>query len=223
MDDAEAQRLLKNESLRYNRVVRNRRCTKLKTMKLANIIYPVFSIMFSLCLFSCNNDDDDYNGGGGNSENRNDYTVTESVKTANLIEGYNRKKYDIIIYEDFNYRYSLLMTNGRICLKPEYRYNGYFTSKYDDSGTESGIHDTGKVNNLQSITEKEKINDDWERPYPSYSLAGYQYSDVQPGHGYSVYFTTDEGEMKFVRIYIKDYTLDESGILIFITIQYQLY
>lgn len=215
MDNADAQRLLKNESLRYNRVVRNRRCTKLKTMKLANVIYPVFSIMFSLCLFSCNNDDDDYNGGGGNSENRNDYTVTESVKTANLNN-------DIIIYEDFNYRYSLLMTNGRICMKPEYRYNGYFTSKHDESGTESGIHDTGKVNNLQSITEKEKINDYWERVYPN-SLAGYQCSDVQPGHGYSAYFTTDEGEMKFVRIYIKDYALDESGTLTSITIQYQLY
>lgn len=194
-------------------------------MKLANIIYPVFSILFSLCLFSCNNDDDNYNGGGGNSENRNDYTVTESVKTANLIEDYNRGKYDIIIYEDFNYRYSLLMTTGRIGMKPEYRYNGSFTSKKDYYGTESGIHDTGKVNNLQSITEKEKINDYWRWLENSayYSAFGYQYSDVQPGHGYSAYFTTDEGEMKFVRIYIKDYTLDESGALTSITIQYQLY
>ena len=220
MDDAEAQRLLKNESLRYNRVVRNRRCTKLKTMKLANIIYPVFSIMFSLCLFSCNNDDDDYNGGGGNSEIRNDYTVTGSVKSAKLED--DNKGECIIIYEDFNYRYSLLMRKGCICMKPEYRYNGCFTLKYDPFGTESGIHDTGKVNNLQGIAEKEKINDNWEN-YQYDSKYCCQYSDVQPGHGYSAYFTTDEGEMKFVRIYIKDYTLDESGTLTSITIQYQLY
>ena len=189
-------------------------------MKLANIIYPVFSIMFSLCLFSCSNDDDDYNGGGGNSENRNDYTVTESVKSAKLED--DNKGESIIIYEDFNYRYSLLMIDGSICMKPEYRYNGYFTPKGDPSGTESGIHDTGKVNNLQGVTEKEKINDNWEgrQSFPKYKC---QYSDVQPGHGYSAYFTTDEGEMKFVRIYIKDYTLDESGTLTSITIQYQLY
>lgn len=194
---------------------------KIKAMKLANIIYPVFSIMFSLCLFSCNNDDDDYNGGGGNSENRNDYTVTESVKSAKL-EDKSILEESIIIYDDFNCRYSLLLYNGHICMSPQHRYNGGLVSNYDPNGTESGIHDTGKVNNLQGIAEKEKINDNWEN-YQYDSKYRCQYSDVQPGHGYSAYFTIDEGEMKFVRIYIKDYTLDEFGTLTSITIQYQLY
>lgn len=196
---------------------------KIKAMKLANIIYPVFSIMFSLCLFSCNNDDDDYNGGGGNSENRNDYTVTESVKSAKL-EDKSILEESIIIYDDFNCRYSLLLYNGHICMSPQHRYNGGLVSNYDPNGTESGIHDTGKVNNLQSVTGKEKVNDKLlENNIDSRYKKIYQCSVVQPGHGYSAYFTTGEGEMKFVRIYIKDYTLNQSGSLNSITIQYQLY
>lgn len=51
----------------------------------------------------------------------------------------------------------------------------------------------------------------------------YKYSTVQPNHGYAAFFTTEENEVKYLRIFIEGYTLDHSGTLESITIQYQLY
>lgn len=200
-----------------------------KIMKLRNIFYPVFAVIFSLCLFSCSDDDDDNSGNNNNNDDntelKNDYTATANVKTATLIRGTNygdniKGEDNIVIYEDFNSRYSLLLTSGNICLIAEYREDGSFSTQ-SASSAKSGIHDIGQVYNLQDVTEKEKINDE----YHSYGLyrGGYFYSTVQPTHGYSAYFTTENEELKFVRIYIKDYTLNTSSTLTSITIQYQLY
>lgn len=51
----------------------------------------------------------------------------------------------------------------------------------------------------------------------------YKYSTVQPNHGYAAFFTTEDGEVKYLRILVTDYSLDESGALETITVQYQLY
>lgn len=194
-----------------------------KTMKLRNIFYPVFAVMFSLCLFSCSDDDDDNGGNNDNTEVKNDYTATTSVKTATLRYGNDIKGEDyIVIYEDYNKRYSLLLLYGNICIQPYSRNSGYFNLQNDKNGNLSGIHDLGQINSLQDITEKEKTSDNWDNRYNG-GYGYYHYSTVQPNHGYSAYFTTENDELKFVRIYIKDYTLDTSGTLTSITIQYQLY
>lgn len=202
-----------------------------KTMKLRNIFYPVFAVMFSLCLFSCSDDDDD-NGGNNdnnddNTEVKNDYTATASVKTVTLRRGPEyeddiKGENSIVIYEDYNMRYSLLLADGNICIAPHSRLNGYFTSQNDRYGNFSGIHDLGQITSLQDITAKEKTSDNWNGS--NYGRGRHShYSTVQPNHGYSAYFTTENDELKFVRIYIKDYTLNTSSTLTSITIQYQLY
>ena len=51
----------------------------------------------------------------------------------------------------------------------------------------------------------------------------YNFSIVQPNHGYTTYFTTENNEVKYMRIFIKDYSLSDDVGLTSITIQYQLY
>lgn len=192
-------------------------------------IFSIFIIMMSICLFSCSKNEGSNGGGNGDgTEVENDYTATADIKTVTLATQPNREdvngENEIIIYEDYNNRYSLLLAYGEICLRPDDRENGYFSSRYDYNGEKSGIHDSGKVSSLQDIVTKEKTNDGIFGSSYQYEDAIYcQLSTVQPNHGYSVYFTTENDELMFVRIYIKDYTLNTSSTLTSITIQYQLY
>lgn len=191
--------------------------------------FSIFIIMMSICLFSCSKNDDGNGGGNGDgTEVKNGYTATADIKTVTLVTQSNREdvngENEIIIYEDYNNRYSLLLAYGKICLRPEYRENGHFRYRNDYNGEKSGIHDSGKVSSLQDIMTKEKTNDGWTAYSSQYLGANYcQHSTVQPNHGYSAYFTTENDELMFVRIYIKDYTLNTDSDLTSITIQYQLY
>ena len=192
-------------------------------------IFSIFIIMMSICLFSCSKNEGSNGGGNGDgTEVENDYTATADIKTVTLKTKSNyadvNGEREITIYEDYNNRYRLWLAYGEICLRPDDRENGYFSSRYDYNGEKSGIHDLGKVSSLQDIMTKEKANDGWFGDSSQYSSANYcQHSTVQPNHGYSAYFTTENDELMFVRIYIKDYTLNTSGTLTSITIQYQLY
>lgn len=191
--------------------------------------FSIFIIMMSICLFSCSKNEGSNGGGNGDgTEVKNGYTATADIKTVTLATQPNREdvngENEIIIYEDYNNRYSLLLAYGKICLRPEYRENGYFRHWYDYKGEKSGIHDLGKVSSLQDIMTKEKTNDGIFDSNSEYISANYcQHSTVQPNHGYSAYFTTENDELMFVRIYIKDYTLNTDSDLTSITIQYQLY
>lgn len=46
---------------------------------------------------------------------------------------------------------------------------------------------------------------------------------AQPQHGYAMCFKTGDNEWKYIRVYIKGYTLDNEEALSSITVQYQLY
>lgn len=152
-----------------------------------------------------------------------DYIATTSVKTVIIPYAYGKNKYDLAgikIYEDYNHLYSLAMCNGKICFVHYERDSGRWKGIVSDS---HGIKDTGKVASLQEITDKDKGNDSAYEGSSYYSYWVYKYSTVQPNHGYAAYFTTEEGEVKYLRILITDYTLDDSGALETITVQYQLY
>lgn len=115
--------------------------------------------------------------------------------------------------------YSLSMGAGDIRLIHYQRVYGSWTARiYDSDGNVvHGISDKGKVGSIEEVTSKSKDND-----YTNGGL-GWQYSTVQPNHGYAAFFTTEENEVKYLRIFIEGYTLDHSGTLESITIQYQLY
>ena len=198
----------------------------IKIMKIKNLLFLVPMLIMSLCLFSCGDDDDnDLNNGGSNGDNteiKGDYIATTSVKTATLIssEVYGNPVTGIRIYEDFNNLYTLVLSGGNICFAHYPRYNGDWNNKYAIKG-KNGIKDIGKVTSLQDveIKNKEKENDNYYKDY----YGGHCYSQVQPSHGYAAYFTTENDEIKYMRIFVKDYKLDDEGSLASITIQYQLY
>lgn len=73
----------------------------------------------------------------------------------------------------------------------------------------------GKVNGLSDITKKTIT--------PESYGSMYLFPEIQPYYGYAAMFGTEAGEIKYLRIYIKDYKLYESGTLKNITVQYQLY
>lgn len=185
--------------------------------------------VFSLCFVSCGDDDnEDLSIGGSNGDNteiKGDYTATVSVKTLTLSRSYGiggQSKDERTIYEDFNNLYSLALSSGNICFSHYIRSSGAWstTASRGDEDEYHGIKDVGKVASLSNINSEEKVND-----YTDYSSFSnwYNYSIVQPNHGYAAYFTTENNELKFMRIFVKDYSLDDEGALVSITIQYQLY
>lgn len=177
-------------------------------------------LVMSLCLVSCGDDDDeDVNNGGSNGDNteiKGDYTATTSVKTAILTssEVYANPVTGIRIYEDFNNLYTLVLSGGNICFAHYPRHYGQWNNNYTTKG-KNGIKNIGKVASLQDVNIKDKGNDNY--------YGGHCFSQVQPKYGYAAYFTTENDEVKYMRIFVKDYKLDDEGSLASITIQYQLY
>lgn len=183
-----------------------------------------FALLFTMgsVLISCGNDDDDSaiggDTGGENTEIKTDYTATKQVKTVELKKEIYPKIEAISIYVDFNRRYDLAYTSGKLCLLPYKRYNGYWdrrynnSYKYEHSGPPVTTSDIGKVSGLSDITDY----------YPADSY-GACYSMIQPSHGYSMSFKTEDDEIKYLRVYCSKIKLDENGSIKSVTIQYQLY
>lgn len=168
-------------------------------------------------LISCGNDDDDSaiggDTGGENTEIKTDYTATKQVKTVELT-----KKNTISIYVDFNRSYYLSYIDGKLCLLPYERYNGYWNHRYNKDYFHYNDHptvttsDVGKVSGLSDITGY----------YPADRYRAC-FSIIQPSHGYSMSFKTENDDIKHLRVYCSKIKLDENGSIKSVTIQYQLY
>lgn len=175
---------------------------------------------------------DDNNGEGG-TETPIDYTATTGVKTVVLeyesISGTDKSgfytKRHKIIYEDFNCCYDLLYSNLHgIVIAPYHRANGgwkcnmnmYGYTMYAVSGWLSDVKlmSVGKVDGISNITTKDI------QVQGNYSYCS---AEVQPQYGYAGYFLTEDGEKKFIRIWVKDYELNSQGMLYSVTVEYQLY
>ena len=168
-------------------------------------------------LISCGNDDDDSaisgDTGGENTEIKTDYKATKQVKTVELT-----KKNTISIYVDFNRSYYLSYIDGKLCLLPYERYNGYWDVRYNKNYFHYNDHstvttsDVGKVSGLSDITGYYPADQDRAC-----------FSIIQPSHGYSMSFKTEDDEIKHLRVYCSKIKLDENGSIKSVTIQYQLY
>ena len=174
-------------------------------------------------------------------EETTDYTATYSVKEMTMESWdhfhpspnsifYQGNEGVVKIYEAFNNKYALWLYSGRIHLIHYWRLNGSWTSTTYQGTT--GLISIGKCNNINDIISKDIPKDAGEsRPlqHNTINQNGFDYyfvtfsAIVNPNDGYAAYFTTDDGEKLYLRIYIKSYTLDNTGALNAITIQYQLY
>lgn len=184
-------------------------------------------LVMALAMVSCGSDDDekkDDNGGDdGGTTVTTEYTATTEVKQAKLnnidhTEVASLKNPKCVIYADFNYKYALTLYRGSLRIEPLYRSSGewwndtYDSRSYRDESYQSlgAIKDLGKLAGVEAITEK--------------NLGGKIIaSAAQPQHGYAMKFKTEDDEWKYLRVYIKGYTLDDKEALSSITVQYQLY
>lgn len=129
-----------------------------------------------------------------------------------------QKKNTISIYVDFNRSYYLSYIDGKLCLLPYERYNGYWNHMYNKNYFHYNDHstvttsDVGKVSGLSDITGYYPADQDRAC-----------YSIIQPSHGYSMSFKTEDDEIKYLRVYCSKIKLDENGSIKSVTIQYQLY
>lgn len=175
----------------------------------------------------------DDNSGEGGTETPVDYTATTNVKTVVLeneailganTSGFYTKRHKII-YADFNCSYDLLYsTLHGIVIAPYHRANGgwkcnmdlYGNTVYSETGWLSDVKlmSVGKVDGISNITTKD-IQVQGSLSYCS--------AEVQPQYGYAGYFFTEDGEKKFIRLWVKDYELDSQGTLSSVTVEYQLY
>lgn len=171
-----------------------------------------------------------------------DYTATIAVKEATLKHEANIVHYfperwstrsNVVIYEDYNYKYTLALGQGKLLMLMYTRTAG----RWDDAGQYEVLEapDTcyvfpyleqlDKVKSISDITEHPECYCDtkidsqysWEEYIPHYK------AEVQPKSGYRGYIVTENEELKYIRLHITDYTLDKDGTLATITVKYQLY
>lgn len=180
------------------------------------MIMALLTISVSAMFFTaCSSDDDD--NGRGNTEIKGDYIATTDVKTATLRDYKDSRKGHITIYEEFNNKYTLSLSFGKMYLTPYIRTNGKWEINYDSHVQGApyrniNIIDCGKLSSISDVTSKVEIIE-----------YCYGCPAAQPGHGYAACFLTENGNEEYLRIYISNYKLDGDGALESITVEYQLY
>lgn len=170
---------------------------------------------------ACSNDD---NIGGGETPptSNTNTTATTSIKSTTLTAGLS---WDVArttwVHEDFSRRYGLTLYDGNILVLSQQRKNGQWSlaDRYASPG--SGIVDVKEVGKIGDITLKSSI--DYGNNLTEYTATLGRALPFYPNHGYATCFVTGDGEIKYMRIFAKGYTLDKQGALATITLQYQLY
>lgn len=178
-------------------------------MKSSSIISIALIVLLSFTFISCEKESSDgtTNSGGSSSSNN---TVSEQVKEITLNHTFSSDLDKIVFYESYTYRYSFCFNKGCIKIYAEERRGGSFGSP---TRSISGIKDTGYYSSIGDIPRTDNIiwGDGMSTGIPHY-----------PKHGLNAIFLTEELCPTQMRIFAKDYTLDDDSRLKTVTIQYQL-
>ena len=113
--------------------------------------------------------------------------------------------------------YAICLVDGQFGIYHAVRRGGDYTLSILGHEEECGLKDMGKIANISDVASKNVHGGDNGSDYNRYWLK------FQPSHGYAVMFTTENGEQKYLRVYAKDYYLENNSFIESITIQYQLY
>ena len=170
------------------------------------------------------------------------YTASIAIKEATLkheahIIKYNPERWstrsNVVIYEDYNYKYTLALGRGQLLLLMHTRTAGQWgdAGQYEVLETPDTcyvfpyLEQLDKVRGITDITEHPECYCDthvdsqysWVEYIPHYA------AEMQPKCGYRGYIATEDGKLKYIRLHVKEYTLDEVGTLATATVMYQLY
>ena len=193
--------------------------------------------LVSLCSVSCGGDDDSDgfvpigDNNGNTTEVITDYIATTSVKSLKMITNNINSPYistgdgeTYIYYQDFNNYYVIYLSYGEISIIHFVRNSGGWSStNVDVPFEECGIQDIGEVTAIYDIHSKNVTGGENEKSANARPSFRRYSAEFQPRHGYVIIFTTEAKEKKYMRVYAKDYSLDNNGVLKSVTIEYQLY
>lgn len=210
--------------------------------KLLKYLMLLLVTTLSLTLASCGGDDDEPdqpdNPNNGNVSNSASI-ATIDVKEVKLFERASVsdapietiQKNGIILYDSFNFRYYLILMNGKLQIRPYHREQGQYVvwarfvawsygqsggyngAYLNSNGTVSGINEVSSFNTHFSVRSS----------FPKIGESFAQSIDIQPSLGMSGCIWTENEKWQFIRFYVKEYNLDSTGTITSATIQYQLF
>lgn len=168
-----------------------------------------------------------------------DWTATEDMKTVILAAGEK-----VLIYTDYSRRFILQTLMNNPAIMAEIRENSqnwandwlHITA---EDKVQFGIYSVGTVAKLTDISTKPNyeitkwITDSYyQKRYPSQGTyissegaahGTIRYSLFKPKNGYVACYTTEEGVMKYIRIFAAGYGTNDNDDVTTITLQYQLF
>lgn len=168
----------------------------------------------------------------------NDCIATTEVKQLTIALGCTERTKNVF-YQDYNSRCRFFLYNGGLCITRAVRDEGRYSENSASYQAVCGIHCMNQaIYSISQIDTKDVYAG--ENLYPegytscarvgfydfdyngSYTYMYYISSNFQPNYGYQILFPTENGDA-YMRVFATGYTLDGTGALSSITIQYQLY
>lgn len=170
-----------------------------------------------------------------------DWTATEDMKT--VILAADEK---VLIYTDYSRRFFLQNFMNNPAIMAEIRENSQnWTNDWlhitAEDKVQFGIYSVGTVAKLTDISTKPnyeitkwKTDSYYKKRYPSqgtyissegaaHGTGTTRYSLFKPKNGYVACYTTEEGVMKYIRIFAAGYGTNDNDDVTTITLQYQLF
>lgn len=182
-----------------------------------------------------NNNPDEHSGNGNTTEST-EYIATEQVKTITIkMISYNEmnsnsvSSEECLVHKDFYYKHTLCVVKGiyssavAICINSYHGQGDGWTRQNHCSV----IRDYGSVSSIKDIIDKTSFKFDDIYSYSFYDGNGNYYGShtpFNPRHGYEVaFYTGSSNDFKWLRVFVKNYTMDSNDVLTSVTLEYQLY
>ena len=210
-------------------------------MKNRNSIWSLVTIvvvtMLSVGFTSCGGDDDeDFSTSNPNTGTKTESTATlatEQVKKITMkpilseeIQSDNVNNEECLIYKDFYYKHTLCLEKREggivLCINSYIGNGGGWNHSFYRVAV---IKAVGPVSSIKEIVNKSHF-EYWDLQNSFYEGGKFYdwFSDFKPGYGYEVaFYTGPSKELKWLRVFPTNYTLDKNDVVTSATLEYQLY
>lgn len=171
----------------------------------------------------------------GNNKESSEYIATNQVKTVTIkmissteMNSNSVSSGECLVYKDFYYKHTLCVVKGiyvnavAICINSYHGQGG----GWNHLNHCSVIRDVGVVSSIKEIDTKSSFKyDTYRYSFLDGNNKTYgNHTPFNPGHGYEVaFYTGATNDFKWLRIFVKDYTVDSNDVLTSVTLEYQLY
>lgn len=187
-----------------------------------------FLMLLPLAIASCGGDDNDEpDNGGGNGNNESisestEYIATEAIKTITL-----KPEQEYMLFKNFYWKHKILLSGSAIIIRSYYGGGNEWSLYNNTLFPAAAIEDRGSFNDINEITGK--------LYYGRSQGQGTEFNGnkrflsatetFRPNHGYIIGFRLEDNssiEIKNIRLYPTNFSLDNNDKLVSVTIKYQL-